>query len=171
MTTRSRTLAVFVSLLHAFLAGHAFADAPVAAYVFPAGGQRGTTVKVRVGGLCLYDRCAWELCGPGVTASKHLTRTRTLWFEGPMLPLPDSQRQEDYPQDMAGEVVVARDTAVGIRHGRLWTSEGAHPSLAFMVGDLPEIVEQETEDPAPVEVKLPVTINGRIYPRENVDVW
>ena len=41
-----------------------------------------------------------------------------------------------------------------------------------MVGDLPEVVEEEIDgDPAPVEVKLPVTVNGRIFPRENIDVW
>ncbi len=44
--------------------------------------------------------------------------------------------------------------------------------LAFVVGDLPEVIEDEIDgDPVPVEVKLPVTINGRIFPRENVDVW
>src|SRR5262249_32397877 len=149
--------------LSLFFAQRASADAPVAAYVFPAGGQRGTTVKVRVGGLCLYDRCHWELCGPGVTSGKHLTRTKTLWLEGPMLPLPDSQRQENYPQDMTGEVVVAKDAAPGVRRARLWTSEGADAGLPFMVGDLPEIVEEESADPRPVEVKLPVTINGRIF--------
>src|SRR5262249_13884989 len=42
----------------------------------------------------------------------------------------------------------------------------------FMVGDLPEIVEDEIDgDPIPVPVKLPLTINGRIFPRGNTDVW
>ena len=44
------------------------ADAPVASYVFPAGGQRGTTVKVRVGGECLPPGMAFKLTGSGVTA-------------------------------------------------------------------------------------------------------
>src|SRR5207249_747275 len=56
----------------------------------------------RVGGLFLHDRCSFEMLGPGVTAGKELLRTPTLWLEGPRLPLPDSQRQEDYPRDMAG---------------------------------------------------------------------
>src|SRR5262249_37630617 len=42
----------------------------------------------------------------------------------------------------------------------------------FVVGDLPEVVEQEIDgDPLPVRVTLPVTINGRIFPRENIDSW
>jgi hypothetical protein len=149
-----------------------YADPPTASYIFPPGGQRGHTVSVRVGGLNLHDSCGFEMLGPGVTVSNPLKRTKTIWFEGPLLPLPDSQQQEDYPKDMAGRVTIAADAAPGIRPWRLWTAQGAAPSMKFVVGDLPEVVEQEMDgDPVPVEVKPPVTINGRIFPRENVDVW
>src|SRR5690348_5366844 len=77
------------------------ADVPIASYIFPAGGQRGKAVDVRVGGLNLHKSCFFEMLGPGVEASKQLQRTRTLWFEGPRLPMPESQQQEDYPKDMA----------------------------------------------------------------------
>lgn len=148
------------------------ANPPVASYIFPAGGQRGTTVKVRVGGLFLHQRCGFEMLGPGVEVSSALHRTRTLWFEGPLLPLPDSQQAEDYPQDMAGEIKVSPAAALGVRHWRLWTSQGATPARMFAIGDLPEVVEDEIEgDPVPVAVTLPVTINGRIFPREDVDLW
>jgi len=148
------------------------ANPPVASYLFPAGGQRGTTVPVRVGGLFLYKSCNFEMLGPGVTATKEIRSTPTRWFEGAVLPLPDSQQAEDYPKDMAGEVRVAADAALGPRRARLWTAEGAASGLTFVVGDLPEIVEQEIDgDPVPVEVKLPVTINGRIFPRGNIDDW
>jgi hypothetical protein len=144
----------------------------VASYLFPAGGQRGTTVDVHVGGLFLYQSCGFELLGPGVEAGRQVKRTRTLWFEGPLLPLPDSQQAEDYPQDMAGQVRIAEDAPLGLRSARVWTAEGAASGLKFMVGDLPEVVEHEVDgDPVPVDVTLPVTINGRIFPRENVDVW
>ncbi len=89
-----------------------------------------------------------------------------------MLPLPESQQAEDYPKDMAARVTIAADAALGVRRGRVWTAQGAASGLAFVVGDLPEIVEQEIDgDPVPVDVQLPVTINGRIFPRQNVDVW
>jgi hypothetical protein len=148
------------------------ANPPEASYIFPAGGQRGTTVKMHVGGLFLYEKCRWEMLGAGVTASRELSRVPTRWFEGPLLPLPDSQRAEDYPKDMAGEVVIAKDAALGPRAWRVWTSQGATSSLKFMVGDLPEVIEDEIEgDPIPVKVTLPVTINGRIFPRGNIDIW
>ncbi len=163
-----QTLAVAALLA----ASVAHADPPTASYIFPAGGRRGHTVAVRVGGLNLHDACGFEMLGPGVTVTNPLRRTKTLWFEGPLLPLPDSQQQEDYPKDMAGRVTIAADAAPGLRHWRLWTAQGATPAMKFVVGDLPEVVEHEIDgDPVPVEVRPPVTINGRIYPRENVDVW
>jgi len=154
------------------LAGAANASPPVASYIFPAGGQRGTNVNVKVGGLFLHHSCGFEMLGPGVQFTKDIKRVPTLWFEGPLLPLPDSQRAEDYPKDMAGEINISKDAALGLRNWRLWTSQGATPSMKFMIGDLPEIIENEIDgDPVPVKVTLPVTINGRIFPREDVDIW
>lgn len=153
-------------------AGSAHASPPVASYIFPAGGQRGQTVNVKVGGLFLHQSCGFEMLGPGVQFAKELKRIPTLWFEGPMLPLPDSQRAEDYPKDMAGQIQIAKDASLGLRYWRLWTSQGATASMKFVVGDLPEIVEQEIDgDPVPTPVTLPITINGRIFPREDVDIW
>jgi hypothetical protein len=122
--------------------------------------------------LNLHQSCNFELLGPGVTASPKVERTKTIWFEGPLLPLPDSQRQEDYPKDLAGQVRIAADAPLGLRYARLWNSQGVTPALKFMVGDLPEVVEQEIDgDPVPVAVTLPLTVNGRIFPREDVDLW
>jgi hypothetical protein len=164
----------FVALvLLACAAGPVVADTPpVASYIFPAGGQRGTTVPVRVGGLNLYRKCGFELVGPGVSAPHALKPTGRVWFEGPLLPMPESQQGEDYPVDMLGSVAVAKDAAPGVRRGRVWTSQGAAGGLAFVVGDLPEVVERETDgDPIPEPVTLPVTANGRIFPREDIDLW
>ncbi|MFO0965690.1 MAG: hypothetical protein U0793_08915 [Gemmataceae bacterium] len=99
------------------------ANPPVASYVFPAGGQRGKAVDVRVGGLFLQEKCGFEMLGPGLKAPSELRRTRTLWFEGPILPLPDSQRAEDYPKDMAGRIEIALHAPPGLRHWRLWTAQ------------------------------------------------
>jgi hypothetical protein len=165
-----RTACAFLTLLLAASPGRA--DAPVASYIFPAGGRRGTAVPVRVGGLNLHKGCGFEVLGPGVEASRRLRRTDTLWFEGPLLPLPASQQAEDYPKDFLGDIRVAADASLGPRPWRLWTSQGATPALKFMVGDLPEVVEEEIEgDPVPVEVTVPVTVNGRIFPRGDVDAW
>jgi len=112
------------------------------------------------------------MLGKGVTASARVCETNTIWFEGPVIPLPASQASENYPRDHAGQVVIAKDAATGTRYWRVWTSQGATPAMRFIVGDLPEITEREMDGaPVPVEVRPPLTINGRIFPREDVDVW
>jgi hypothetical protein len=107
-----------------------------------------------------------------VQAGREIKPTKTVWFEGPFVPLPDSQQPMDYPRDYAGEVKIAAGAPPGVRYWRVWTAQGAPPPMKFVVADLPEVVEQEIEGaPIPVEVQLPVTVNGRIFPREDLDVW
>lgn len=150
----------------------AAADEPAASYIFPAGGQRGTKVNFRIGGMYLHEGANFEMLGPGVTAANRIAPTETLWFEGPVIPLPASQQKEDYPKDYAGSVELAGDAPPGARRWRVSTSQGATPSMKFVVGELPEIVEREIDgEPVPVQVTLPLTINGRIFPREDVDDW
>lgn len=148
------------------------ADPPEARYLFPAGGQRGTMVKFHAGGLNLNPSCNLEMVGPGVTASPVVKRTESVWFEGPILPLPESQRQEDYPRAMAGTVAIKADAPLGDRYVLLRTAQGVTTPMRFVVGELPEVVEDELPgEPVPVAVAAPLTINGRIFPREDVDVW
>ena len=143
---------------------------PVLSYVFPAGGQRGTAVPLRVGGLFLHDRSHFEI--DRLSAGQELKSLPRIWFEGPIVPLPESQQAEDYPVDRSASVAIPKDAPRGPHRARLWTSQGAAAGPAFVVGELPEIVEAEIEgDPIPVPVKLPVTANGRIFPREDIDLW
>ena len=144
------------------------ADAPTVAYIFPAGGQRGQTVEFRVGGHYLHGDCPFEMLGGGIEAPSMLRRSSQMtWFDGPLIPLPDSQRKEDYPWEHTADLKIASDASLGFRRWRVWTSQGVTPTMKFVVGDLPEVVEREVAgEPIPTHVALPVTINGRIFPRE-----
>jgi len=85
---------------------------------------------------------------------------------------PASQQREDYPKDYRARIVVGSDAALGIRSWSCSTVQGVTAGMKFVVGDLPEIVEDEIEGPQdPVVVSLPVTINGRVFPREDLDDW
>ena len=148
------------------------AEPPGTAYIFPAGAQRGTRVKVRIGGYYLHDRSHFELLGSGVTAPTEIGRVPTLWFEGPLVRLPASQRSEDYPRDYEAELAIADNAAPGPRLWRAWNGQGGTAARRFIIGELPEVVEQEIDgEPIPTAVKPPVTINGRVFPREDVDIW
>jgi len=148
------------------------ADVPLTGYIYPAGAQRGTAVSARVGGCNLYASPKLLWSGEGVSGPLALQRTETIWFEGPVIPQPASQAREDYPQDYSAPLVVAPNAPLGRHSWRLATSQGVTAALGFVVGDFPEVVEVEVEGNSPaVAVTLPVTINGRIFPREDVDSW
>ena len=127
------------------LAQPALADPPTASYIFPAGGQRGTTVAVRVGGLNLHSKASFEMLGPGVEASGEVRRVETVWLEGPLSPCPTRSRRRIIRKDYGGTVTIAADAPIGPRAWRIWTSQGAAGSLPFVVGDLPEVVEREAD--------------------------
>lgn len=168
----SLRLSIFVAVCISLAVSPAAADVPEALYIFPAGGQRGTQVDVRIGGMHLNDECPLYFAGDGVVAPKTIKRTTTTWFEGPVIPQPDSQKAEDYPTDYAAKLSIDGDARLGVRWWRVSTSQGVTASRRFVVGDLPEITEQEIDGEAiPVAVTLPVTINGRVFPREDVDEW
>lgn len=168
---RFRTVAL-VLVATWVLSPSANGETPGIAYVYPAGGQRGETTQIRVGGYFLFEGCPFEMNGEGIAVSERIERTPTIWFEGPVIPMPASQAKEDYPKDYAGQVTIAKDAPIGFRRWRVSTSQGITPSMKFIVGDLPEVLEQEVDGaPIPTHVKLPVTINGRIFPREDVDIW
>lgn len=163
------TLLAILSLCHQ---SSLRAEPPHVSYVYPAGGQRGQTVNFLVGGHFLHEGCSFQMIGDGVAAAPRIERTDTTWFEGPVIPMPASQRKEDYPQDYLGSVTIDENAGLGLRHWRVWTSQGVTPRMKFVIGDLPEVIEQEIDgQPIPERVTLPVTINGRIFPREDVDVW
>lgn len=148
------------------------ADDPSVSYIFPPGGQRGETVEFKVGGHYLHGEAPFLMTGEGVKASATVVETETLWLEGPIIYGPPAQRGEDYPRDHLGTVVIAPDATPGVRHWRVSTSQGVTPLMRFAVGELPEIVEQEIDgEPIPERVELPLTINGRVFPREDVDIW
>ncbi len=175
---RMRIVLLLVSIAAASLAGgrgavsFVRADEPAVLYAFPAGGQRGTKVTSRIGGMHLSESAPLHMQAVGVKAEPRVQRIEKVWFEGPVIPIPESQRAEDYPSDYAATFTISADATPGCRWWRVSTAQGVTASQRFVVGDEPEVVEEEIDGaPVPVTVTLPVTVNGRIFPREDVDLW
>ena len=150
----------------------AWADSPTASYIFPAGAQRGTTVDVRIGALYLHGSGALYIEGTEIDADAQVTAIPTRRLAGPMIRKPYSTRARDYPQDHRATFRVAHHAAPGWYPWQVATAQGVTARKHFVVGMLPEQVEDEIAgEPIPVEITLPRTLNGRIYPLEDVDVW
>ena len=150
----------------------AFGETPRSAYVFPAGAQRGTKCTLRVGGVFVPDGAPVEFFGPQLNRQGKLRSTETIWFDNPVLNPPTAEGGDDRPRDFLFSFDIPKDAEPGTLNWRLWTSQGASISRPFVIGDLPEVVEEEIAgQPVPAQVVAPVTINGRIFPSEDVDVW
>ena len=170
LTNIARLVALFAFELG--LSSRLFAEAPTANYSFPAGGQRGTTVAARLGGCNLHDSPRLLRSSRSPIQVERLLPIDVLWFEGPLIPQPASQQKEDYPRDFSTPITIAPAMSLGTSTWRLATSQGVTPPLGFVVGDFAEVVEDEAEGATPaVQVALPITINGRIFPREDIDAW
>src|SRR5262249_31763731 len=92
---------------------------------------------------------------------------------GPYHQNPIAQQPFDYPQDLAARMRIAADATPGVRYWYCTTSEGATQLRCFVVGDLPEVMEDErkTRQGCPQNISLPVTVNGRSYPRGDLDEY
>ena len=122
--------------------------------------------------MFLQGKAGFEMSAHGVEAFDQIREVETLFFPGPVVTGQTASAPYDYPKDHAGVLRIAETTPTGLAAWRLWTSQGGTPARVFEIGDLPEIVEVEVDGPAQaVAVEFPVTINGRIHPREDTDIW
>ena len=147
-------------------------NAPHLAYVYPAGGQRGTTFQVKVGGQFLNQVTGVRLTGSGVRASAS-------GVERPMTPMEATQLREQVqellktPNAPAAqkqiveirrklatfnrnrnpvlaevetlEIGIAPDALPGRRELRLATPQGLSNPLVFCVGQLTEFSEKQSD--------------------------
>lgn len=141
-------------------------------HIFPAGGQRGTTVAVSVGTECVPPRTNLRVWGAGVTAPDLLGEEVKLADE----PSPRRKPTEipiHYPREWSTQFQIAADAPTGVVHWRLTNAGGGTSARPFVVGELPEVIEIESNSvPERAEaVTLPVTINGRIAGERDADYF
>jgi hypothetical protein len=141
--------AFLLCALCVFVVTPVFAAPPSVTYLFPAGGQRGTTVEVSAGGT--FER--WPI---QVRASNAGITAKAVKEKGKLI------------------VTVAAAVEPGRHWLWLYDDQGASVAQPFMVGTLPEIREHEPNDDARAAQKLPfaaATVNGRFDKPGDVDCY
>ncbi len=143
---------------------------PEIGYMYPSGGQIGTTVDVTLGGydwtpdmqLFLHDpRIKLEIVGP---PSPVLISEPPYWFgykaRGFAWPL---------AREFKAKLTIPADVPPGLVKWQVANANGASPVGTFHVGNVPEIIEdakRKTAQPLPA---LPVTVSGQIRRIEEID--
>jgi hypothetical protein len=143
---------------------------PTSTHVFPAGARRGTTVAVRVGAECIPPGTEFQVHGSGIRAIKRLTKE----VQSPGEPSPKRAPATvpiTYPRDWASQIKVPKDIPVGPVYWRLHCAQGGTSSRPFIIGDLAEYIENEsnTAFSNAERLELPVTVNGQIHGERDVD--
>jgi hypothetical protein len=145
---------------------------PTSTHIFPAGGRRGTTVKVRVGTECAPPGTRFSIFGKGVKAPSLLGEK--LNDDGELSPRrPPTEIPITYPIQWASEITIAADAPIGPVFWRLSCAQGGTASRPFVIGDLPEYLETESNSTFETaeQITLPVTVNGRIHGERDSDYF
>ena len=138
-------------------------EPPQLDYLFPAGGQQGTTVEIEIGGyLDPWPVEVWTDC-PGLkfeVVQDSFVHTATETESSPGILL--------YERKGIGKLVVEidKDAPIGHHLVRVYTPYGTSSPMPFSVGYREEKSDQEPNDivdRAQLVSKLPVTINGRFW--------
>jgi hypothetical protein len=150
---------------------------PSSTHIFPAGGKRGSVVKVRVGGECFPPGMNFTMLGAGVTGPRVLGPEVKARYEPSLRRLP---RDADavganmtYPREFDASLTIAADAQPGVRFWRAWGGFGGTRLRPFLVGDLPEFVETEpNSQPEFAErITLPIVVNGQIAGERDQDFF
>src|SRR4051812_45990265 len=126
----------------------ASAAPPTVTYLYPAGGQRGTTVEVTAAGT--FER--WPV---------------QVWAGDKSLTVTAGKDKGKL------SVKLAADAVPGVHWLRLHEEQGASTLRPFIVGTLQDVAEKEPNDePAKAQaVMLPAVVNGRLDKPGDVDVF
>ena len=129
-------------------------------------------MPLRVGSECLPPHTRFLLFGEGVKAPPTLDERA----DGHEEPAPRRDPRETpmaYPKQWQSKVEIAADAPLGLKLWRLSNARGGTSGRPFIVGDLPEFIETESNSsPDCAEaVSLPVTINGQIAGERDTDYF
>ena len=145
---------------------------PASTHVFPAGGRRGTVVAVRIGGEFLAPYTRFSMFGDGVECQPELIE-KASGNDEPSPRRAPGRSPINYPREWKAEVRIADGAPLGQKLWRVSSARGGTDGRPFLVGDLPEVIETESNSTAASaeRIVLPVTINGRIAGERDLDYF
>lgn len=144
--------------------------------VTPSGGQRGTVVEVTVTGVNVGLGTGLVFEGSGLTVEAVTPEPSTppaKQGEKPAKSAGAPPQPKNATGKLAARVRIAPDAEPGIRAMRVLTPRGPSDVGWFVVGQWPEVAEREPNNTLAQaqEISLPATLNGRIDPAEESDVF
>ena len=148
---------------------------PTLEKVSPTGAQRGTRATVTIQGTNIGGATRIIFSEPGFSAN--IAAIKEIPIEKPEMakgvvrtdaPIDDKAKK----YEVTAVVTIAADVPHGVHVFRLHTPLGVSNLLRFAVSSLPEVADQEPNEPdAPQHVKLPAGISGALGKAGDVDAY
>ena len=140
---------------------------PALSSISAQGAQQGQNVEVILTGKNLDTATAMWFSGSGITAEiRQETQQAAVLFNGTGI-------SGHVPADvrLVASLTIAPDAPLGIQQVRIVTPYGVSNAQNFVIGNLPEINENETVEKAEMSnsLELPVTVNGVIASIDDAD--
>jgi len=134
-------------------------------FIYPAGGQAGTTFEIEVGGLNVAQATEVFLSGKGVKAEILKPTEKN---KKPVRRKFDDQSSPQLADRLKIQVTIDKNATPGLRDFRLQSSKGVSNKLTFEVGQYPDIREHDKSSLQKPNVvsQLPATLCGQIMPGE-----
>lgn len=138
-------------------------------FIYPAGGERGTTVDIEIGGLNIKNATEILISGDGITKAvlytPEVTAQKRKRPGGMKLNDQSSPQLEDR---IYVQVTIDKQATPGLRDLRLKSPGGISNKLPFEIGQYPNQVEQKGSSISqPNKINsLPATLCGQIMPGE-----
>jgi hypothetical protein len=169
------TIVFVVSLIAGATAAVAQTAPPTLERVSPTGAQRGTRATIEIQGSNIAGATRLVFSEPGLSAS--VTAIKEVPPEKPVMAkgvvrtdAPIDDKAKKYA--LTATVTIAADVPHGVHAFRLDTPLGVSNVLRFAVSALPEIPEQEPNDPAAAQkVTLPAALVGALATAGDVDAY
>jgi len=136
-------------------------------FIYPAGGERGTSVDLEIGGLNLSSATGVLISGDGVKTTLIPLPSKDMKGRNRKQKL-DDQSSPQLADRIGVRVKIDPNAIPGLRDLRLQSLNGVSNKLSFEVGQYPNVPEKNKsteQNPTPV-TKLPATLCGQIMPGE-----
>jgi hypothetical protein len=138
-------------------------------YIYPAGGEKESTVDIEIGGLNLTNATGVLISGDGVKAEiilpdKTAEKNKKKKPKGKS----DDQISPQLADIINVHITINKSATTGLRDLRLQSVSGISNKLSFEVGQYPNVLEQKgsTAMKPNFVSKLPATLCGQIMPGE-----
>lgn len=136
-------------------------------YIYPSGGERGTTTEILVGGLNVNNASGAIVSGAGVKVeviAGEENKSNAKKKKGKRL---DDQSSPQLADQVKLRITIDKDAEPGLRDLRLQSTTGVSNKLNFEVGQYPNLLENSNNQKSATKIeKYPVVLCGQVMPGE-----